>query len=103
MIREKTAWCIQRGVAHINITVALFDQPGTTLMRPACNARMPARTTGAGCIINSFSADVTFCCAALRRTGVRHARTKRRHRHAIAFELAMKALPSRSTYALAAA
>jgi hypothetical protein len=36
----------------------LFAQPGTTLMRPACNARIPARTTGAGCIIKSFSAGV---------------------------------------------
>ncbi len=48
------AWCSQRGVAHIKITEALLAQPGTTLMRPACNARIPARTTGAGCIIDSF-------------------------------------------------
>jgi hypothetical protein len=33
----------------------LFAQPGTTLMRPACNARIPACTTGAGCIIKSFA------------------------------------------------
>ena len=65
MIREKVAWCSQRGVALVNITVALFGQPGTTLMRPACNARIPARTTGAGCIIKSFNAGVIFCCAAV--------------------------------------
>jgi len=47
MMRENTAWCSQRGVALVNITLALFAQPGTTLMRPACNARIPARTTGA--------------------------------------------------------
>src|SRR5437660_12485488 len=41
----------------------LLAQPGTTLMLRACNARMPARTTGAGCIINSFNAGVIFCCA----------------------------------------
>src|SRR5207249_2396601 len=65
MMREKTAWCSQRGVALINIAVALFAQPGTTLMRPACNARIPARTTGAGCIMRSFNAGVIFCCAAV--------------------------------------
>ena len=64
MMREKTAWCSQRGVALVNITVALFAQPGTTLMRLACNAWIPARTTGAGYIIKSFSAGVIFCCAA---------------------------------------
>src|SRR5437762_12005456 len=58
MMRENTAWCSQRGVALVNITVALFAQPGTTLMRLACNARIPARTTGAGCIIKSFNAGV---------------------------------------------
>ena len=63
MTRDKKAWCSQRGVAHIKITEILLAQPGTTLMRPACNARMPARTTGAGCIINSFNAGVIFCCA----------------------------------------
>ncbi len=65
MVREKAAWCSQRGVAHIKITEALFDQPGTTLMRPLCNARIPARTTGAGFIIKSFNVVVIFCCAAL--------------------------------------
>ena len=65
MMREKIAWCSQRGVALVNITLALFAQPGTTLMRLACNARIPARTTGAGCIIKSFSAGVIFCCAAV--------------------------------------
>jgi len=65
MMRENTAWCSQRGVALVNITVALFGQPSTTLMRLACNARIPARTTGAGCIIKSFNAGVIFCCAAV--------------------------------------
>jgi hypothetical protein len=51
MMREKMVWCSQRGVAQVNITVALFAQPGTTLMRPACNARIPARTTGGACVI----------------------------------------------------
>ena len=64
MTREKMAWCSQRGVAHIKITETLLVQPGTTLMRPDCNARMPARTTGAGRIINNFNAGVIFCCAA---------------------------------------
>jgi hypothetical protein len=59
------AWCSQRGVALVNITVALFAQPGTTLMRPACNARIPACTTGAGCIIKSLNAGVILCCAAV--------------------------------------
>ena len=59
------AWCSQRGVALVNITLALFAQPGTTLMRLACSARIPARTTGAGCIIKSFNAGVIFCCAAV--------------------------------------
>ena len=63
MTRDKKAWCSQRGVAHMKITETLLAQPGTTLMRPACNARMPARTTGAGCIINSFNAGVIFCYA----------------------------------------
>jgi hypothetical protein len=45
--------------------VALFAQPGTTLMRLACIARIPARTTGAGCIIKCFNAGVIFCCAAV--------------------------------------
>jgi hypothetical protein len=44
--------------------MALLAQPGTTLMRPACNARMPARTAGAACIITSFNAGVSFCSAA---------------------------------------
>ena len=65
MTREKAAWCSQRGVAHIKITEALFNQPGTTLMRPARNERIPARTTGAGFIIKSFNVVVIFCCAAL--------------------------------------
>ena len=64
MTREKTAWCSQRGVAQTKITAPLLAQPGTTLMRPAYNARIPARTTGAGCIINSFNPNVIFCCAA---------------------------------------
>jgi hypothetical protein len=34
-------------------------------MRPACNARIPARATGPGCMINSFNAGVIFCCAAV--------------------------------------
>src|ERR1041384_6408720 len=38
MTREKTAWCNQRGVTHIKITLALLAQPGTTLMRPAWSA-----------------------------------------------------------------
>jgi hypothetical protein len=60
MTREKIAWCSQRGVNQIKITAALFAQPGTALMRLACNARIPARTTVAGCIINSFNAGVIF-------------------------------------------
>ena len=44
--------------------MALLAKPGTTLMRPACSARIPARTD-AGCIINSFNASVIFCCAAV--------------------------------------
>src|SRR5438132_12922853 len=48
IVREKAAWCSQRGVAHIKITESLFNQPGTTLMRPACNALIPAPTTEAG-------------------------------------------------------
>src|SRR4029450_802054 len=67
MIREKMAWGSQRGVALVNITLALFAQPGTTLMRLACNARIPARTTGAGCIIKSFNAGVIFCGAAMAK------------------------------------
>src|SRR5438552_6624943 len=67
IVREKAAWCSQRGVAHIKITDALFDQPGTTLMRPACNARIAARTTGAGFIIKSFNVAVIFCRAAFAK------------------------------------
>ena len=59
------AWCNQRGVAQVKITMALLAKPGTTLMRPAWSARIPARTTGAGFIINSFNAGVIFCCAAV--------------------------------------
>lgn len=33
MARDKNAWCIRRGVAHVRITRALFAQPGTTLIR----------------------------------------------------------------------
>lgn len=73
IMRDTMAWCSQRGVAQAKITVALFAQPGTTLMRPASNAQIPghvghrirhsseteaARTTGAGCIINNFDAGV---------------------------------------------
>lgn len=65
MTREKAAWCSQRGVAHITTTETLLARPGTTLMRPACNARIPARTTETGCIINSFNAGVIFWCAAV--------------------------------------
>ena len=65
MMREMTAWCSQRGVAWIKITVALLAQPGTMLMRPASKARIPARTTGAGCISNCFYAGVSFWCAAV--------------------------------------
>ena len=65
MMRAKTAWCSQRGVAQVKITVALFAHPGTTLICPACNARIPAPTTGAGCIINNFKAGVIFCRAAV--------------------------------------
>src|SRR4030095_10661596 len=65
IVREKAAWCSQRGVAHIKITESLFNQPGTTLMRPVRKARTPARTTGAGFIINNLNAVVSFCCAAL--------------------------------------
>src|SRR6185312_4654255 len=65
IVREKMAWWSQRGVAHIKITEALLGHPGTTLIRPLCNARIPARTTGAGFIINSFNIGVIFCCAAL--------------------------------------
>ena len=45
--------------------MALLAKPGTTLIRLAFNARIPARATGAGCIINSFSMGVIFCCAAV--------------------------------------
>ena len=60
MMREKMAWCSQRGVALVNITLALFAQPGTTLMRLACNARIPARTTGAGCIFHCHDVHLLF-------------------------------------------
>jgi len=43
MAHDKKAWCSQRGVAHVRITRALFAQPGTTLMRPASKAWIPAR------------------------------------------------------------
>ena len=84
------AWCSQRGVAHIKITETLLAQPGTTLMRPDCNARMPARTTGAGRIINSFNAGVIFLLRRSGESGVRHAGAKRGDSDAIALEFAMK-------------
>jgi hypothetical protein len=62
--RDKNAWCNQSGVALVRITRALLAQPGTTLMRPACRARIQARTTGAGCIIKPLSTGVIFICAA---------------------------------------
>src|SRR5436853_395820 len=34
IVCETTAWCSHRGVAQVNITVALLAQPGTTLTRP---------------------------------------------------------------------
>ena len=58
------AWCSQRGVAQLKTTTALLAQPGTTLMRPTRNARMPARTTGPGFIIKRFNVGVIFCRAA---------------------------------------
>src|SRR5581483_9187097 len=42
-----------------------FHSQVSRFMRPACNARIPARTTGAGFIIKSFNVVVIFCCAAL--------------------------------------
>jgi hypothetical protein len=60
MTWEKTAWCSQRGVPQINIAITLLANPGTTLMRPAFSDRMPARTTGAGDIINIRNAGVIF-------------------------------------------
>ena len=73
MMREKMAWCSQRGVALVNITMALFAQPGTTLMRPACNARIPARTTGAGCIIKQLQRGRDLLLRRCGESGVRHA------------------------------
>jgi integrase len=67
MARDKKAWCSQRGVGHVRITRALFAQPGTTLVRPACKTWIPARTTGGGCIINCFNAGVIFICAAVAK------------------------------------
>ena len=65
IVCDITAWCSHRGVAQVKNTMALLAQPGTTLRRPARNARIPARTTGAGFIIKSFNRVVIFCCAAL--------------------------------------
>lgn len=59
MTRENMDWWSQRGVAHMKTTESLLDQPGTMLMRPACKARIPARTTGAGFIIKCFNFDET--------------------------------------------
>src|ERR1051325_718162 len=84
------AWCNQRGVAHVKITMALLAKPGTTLMRPACSARIPARTTGACCIINSFNAGGNLLLCSGGEFGVRHAWAKRRDRDAIALEFAMQ-------------
>jgi len=41
-VRSQDRVCSQRGVAHMRITRNLLPKPGTTLMRPACSARMPA-------------------------------------------------------------
>ena len=64
MTREKMAWFSQRGVDRASITTALLAKPGTKLMRPDRKARIPARTTGAGCMITRFNTGVRVCCAA---------------------------------------
>ena len=64
MTREMMTWFSQRAALIENMD-ALLAHPGTTLIRPACSARIAARTTGAGCIIISFNIGVIVMFAAV--------------------------------------
>jgi hypothetical protein len=81
MTKDMMASFNRRAALITNID-ALLPHPGTTLTCPACSARIPARTTGAGCIISSFNIGVIVMFAAVANPRVRHARARGRPRSA---------------------